>query len=113
MLGVGEGRGGEGKAGLGWAAAAARGSLQLSLLNVPGGPRPITIDLLQFPSALVSQTSKGSPVWRVTAGCMQDILYETDYTCVSMTVRSDDDQESRALFGSADKCIAMMNDLGQ
>ena len=69
MLGVGEGR-----AGLGCG-----GSPQLSLLNVPGGPRTITIDLLQFPSALVSQTSKGPPVWRVTAGSMRDILYETDY----------------------------------
>ena len=79
MLGVGEGRGGEGWAGLGWAGLGCGGSPQLSLLNVPGGPRTITIDLLQFPSALVSQTSKGSPVWRVTAGCMRDILYETDY----------------------------------
>ena len=86
MLGVGEGRGGLGWAGLGWAGlgwaglgwAAAR-SPQLSLLNVPGGRRTITIDLLQFPYALVSQTSKGPPVWRVTAGCMRDILYETDY----------------------------------
>ena len=42
----------------------------------------MTIDLLQFPYALVSQTSKGPPVWRVTAGCMRDILYETDYTSV-------------------------------
>ena len=84
MLGVGEGRGGEGRAGLGWAGLGWAGlgcgrSPQLSLLNVAGGRRTITIDLLQFPYALVSQTSKGPPVWRVTAGCMRDILYETDY----------------------------------
>ena len=44
----------------------------------------MTFDLLQYPSALVSQTSKGSPVWRVTAGCMRDILvlYETDHIYV-------------------------------
>ena len=85
VLGVGEGRGGEGWAGLGWAGLGWAGlgcgrSPQLSLLNVAGGRRTITIDLLQFPYALVSQTSKGPPVWRVTAGCMRDILYETDYT---------------------------------
>ena len=86
VLGVGEGRGGEGWAGLGWAGLGWAGlgcgrSPQLSLLNVAGGRRTITIDLLQFPYALVSQTSKGPPVWRVTAGCMRDILYETDYSC--------------------------------
>ena len=80
MLGVGEGRGGDGWAGLGWAGLGCGRSPQLSLLNVAGGRRTITIDLLQFPYALVSQTSKGPPVWRVTAGCMRDILYETDYT---------------------------------
>ena len=75
MLGIGEGRGG-----LGWAGLGCGGSPQLSLLNVSVGPRIITIDSLQCPSALVSQTSKGSPVWRVTAGCMREILYEMDYT---------------------------------
>ena len=79
MLGVGEGRGGSGRGGEGRGGQGCGGSPQLSLLNVPGGPRTITIDLLQFPYALVSQTSKGPPVWRVTAGCMRDILYETDY----------------------------------
>ena len=75
MLGVGEG--------LGWAGLGCGGSPQLSLLNVPWGPRTITIDLLQVPSALVSQTSKGSPIWRVPAGCMRDILYETDYSSLN------------------------------
>ena len=79
MLVLGVGEGGLGWAGLRWAGLGCGGSHQLSLLNVPGGPRTITIDLMQFPSALVSQTSKGSLVWRVTAGCMRDILYETDY----------------------------------
>ena len=55
-----------------------------------GGPRTITINLWQFPSALVSQTSKGSPFWRVTAECMQDSLYETDYMCVAATSRAAD-----------------------
>ena len=88
MLGVGEGRGGEGWAGLGWAGLGCRRSPQLSLLNVAGGRRTITIDLLQFPYALVSQTSKGPPVWRVTAGCMRDILYETDYTTTPPTLNA-------------------------
>ena len=83
VLGVGEGRGGSGRGGEGRGGLGCGGSPQLSLLNVPGGPRTITIDLLQFPYALVSQTSKGPPVWRVTAGCMRDILYETDYTFIS------------------------------
>ena len=72
MLGVGEGRGGEGRAGL-------RRQPPAVSFERSGGRRTITIDLLQFPYALVSQTSKGPPVWRVTAGCMRDILYETDY----------------------------------
>ena len=81
VLGVGEGRGGGGgRVGLGWAALRRQpASPQLSFLDVPGGPRTITIDVLQFLYALVSQTSKGPPVWHVTAGCMGDILYETDY----------------------------------
>ena len=89
MLGVGEGRGGEGRGGEGRGGEGrggqgCGGSPQLSLLNVPGGSRTMTIDLLQFPYALVSQTSKGPPVWRVTAGCMRDILYETDYTSATL-----------------------------
>ena len=79
MLGVGEGRVGSGRGGEGRGGQGCGGSPQLSLLNVPGGPRTITIDFLQFPYALISQTSKGPPVWRVIAGCMRDILYETDY----------------------------------
>ena len=83
VLGVGEGRGGEGWAGLGWAGlgwAGLRAQPPAVSFERCGGRRTITIDLLQFPYALVSQTSKGPPVWRVTAGCMRDILYETDYT---------------------------------
>ena len=88
-------RGGEGRGGQGCG-----GSPQLSLLNVPGGRRTITIDLLQFPYALVSQTSKGPPVWRVTAGCMRDILYETDYSILVRTY---------ACRGAARKAASVQN----
>ena len=73
VIGVGEGRGG-----LGWAGL--RQQPTAVSFERSGGPCTTTIDLLSFPSALASQTSKGSPVWRVAAGCMRDIFYETDCT---------------------------------